>query len=326
MSDAPMSDAPTLHVLVVDDERPARQRLVDLLNREDDVARVDSVASGRAAVDRIREDAPDVVLLDIQMPGLTGLDVVQEVGPDAMPVVIFVTAFDQHALRAFEANALDYLLKPFEDDRFADALDRARRQVHLESVDRLRDRLLALLDATTGAGSGSGASDGRSAESDAAAPPTANGARTDAPPSGASASDASASAVEGASPNVAAPTPQPPGDDGPLRRIPVRKAREIRVVSVDDVAYFQADGPYVELHMADASMHLIRERMKTLEAQLDARHFCRIHRSTIINLDYVDAVKPNFQDRYVVQLTTGDRLDVSRRRRDRFESRFGLSF
>lgn len=301
-----MSDASLLHVLVVDDERPARQRLEDLLAREDDIGRVNSVASGRAAVDAIRSTAPDLVLLDVQMPGLSGFDVVHEVGPDAMPVVIFVTAYDQHALNAFNANALDYLLKPFEDDRFSAALDRARRQIHLEAVDRLRDRLMALLDAP----------DDAPAPAEGAGAGTGNGAPSDDDAAGTSEASSSRNAT----------VVQDEDDDGPLRRIPVRKAREIRVVSVDDVAYFQADGPYVELHMVDDAMHLIRERMKTLESQLDPRQFCRIHRSTIINLDYVDAVQPNYQDRYVVVLTTGVRLDVSRRRRDVFESRFGLSF
>jgi two-component system LytT family response regulator len=95
---------------------------------------------------------------------------------------------------------------------------------------------------------------------------------------------------------------------------------------VDTVTYFEAEGPYVELHTDDGGRHLIRERMKTLEAQLDPANFCRIHRSTIVNLNFVDAVQPNYEDRYVVVLSTGERLDVSRRRRERFENRFGLSF
>ncbi len=275
----------SLRILIVDDEQPARQRLQELVAATDDVKTVGSVASGRAAVESIESNPPDVVLLDIQMPGLSGLEVVQEVGPQHMPVTIFVTAYDQHALRAFDVAAIDYLLKPFEDERFEEAMERARRQVRLKTVDQLREKLLDLLD-----------------EVDAT-------------------SDASAEPDEAALPDRSTKE-----DGGYLQRIPVRKAKEVRVVPVDSIAYFNAEGPYVELHTADGSRHLIRERMKTLESRLDPSNFCRIHRSTIINLNFVDAVQPNHHDRYVVCLTTGERLDVSRRRRDAFEDRFGLSF
>lgn len=286
----------SLRVLIVDDEKPARQRLEDLVDAHDDVERIGSVATGQAAVDAIRSDDPDVVLLDIQMPGLSGLDVVQEVGPRAMPVTIFVTAYDQHALEAFDVAALDYLLKPFEDERFEEAMDRAQRQVRLEQADTLRDRLVDLLEEV---------------DADEEPAPAAQVSDEPTPASDASVSD---------------PSPPRGEEDDYLQRIPVRKAKEVRVIPVESVTYFEAEGPYVELRTEDGGRHLIRERMKTLEARLDPSDFCRIHRSTIINLNFVDAVQPNYNDRYVVVLTTGARLDVSRRRREAFENRFGLSF
>src|SRR5690606_12704657 len=143
---APQGDRP-LRVLVVDDEPLARQRLLDLLARADGVEVAGTAASGREAVERIAALRPDVVFLDVQMPGLTGLDVVRAVGPEAMPVTVFATAYDRHALAAFDLAALDYLLKPFEDERFFQALARAREAVRLREVDRLRDRLLRLLQA-----------------------------------------------------------------------------------------------------------------------------------------------------------------------------------
>jgi two-component system LytT family response regulator len=135
-----------LRVLIADDEPLARQRLEDLLASEDGIQVLDSADNGVAAVEAIRRDAPDLVLLDVQMPGLTGLEVVREIGVDAMPATIFVTAYDQHALAAFEVAATDYLVKPFDDERFEQAFRRARRAVELQEVGRLSQQLRALLD------------------------------------------------------------------------------------------------------------------------------------------------------------------------------------
>jgi two-component system LytT family response regulator len=136
-----------ISVLVVDDEAPARTRLLDLLEKRRDVGVAGEVANGEDAARAIRETNPDLVFLDIQMPGLDGLDVVRAVGPDEMPVTVFVTAYDEYAVRAFEAHALDYLMKPFSDERFDAALERARRQIDLRQAGNLRSRLRGLLAA-----------------------------------------------------------------------------------------------------------------------------------------------------------------------------------
>lgn len=137
----------TLRVLIVDDELLARQRIEDLLESEENVEIVGMIANGRDAVAAIREEKPDLVFLDVQMPGLTGLEVAREIGADEMPTTIFVTAFDHHAIKAFELAALDYLVKPFDDERFAAAFRRARKLIELEEVERTTRRLLTLLGA-----------------------------------------------------------------------------------------------------------------------------------------------------------------------------------
>lgn len=141
-----MPDRPPIRVLIVDDEPLARQRIEDLLAAEDHVEIVASVDNGEAAVDAVRRLNPDLVFLDVQMPGKTGLDVVREIGADDMPPTIFVTAYDRYALQAFDLAALDYLVKPFDDERFEQAFRRARRHVELEEMGELRERLLAVLD------------------------------------------------------------------------------------------------------------------------------------------------------------------------------------
>ena len=124
-----MAPAERLRVVVVDDEAPARQRLVDLLKKDPQVGGVSEAANGEAAMEIIGREAPHLVFLDVQMPELDGFQVIETVGAAAMPLTVFVTAYDQHAIRAFEANALDYLLKPFSDERWEAALARAKTRL-----------------------------------------------------------------------------------------------------------------------------------------------------------------------------------------------------
>jgi len=118
-----------LRVLVVDDEAPARQRLIDVLSKDASIASVLEASDGVAAVTMIERERPDLVFLDVQMPELDGLGVIDAVGASVMPLTVFVTAYDQHAIRAFESNALDYLLKPYSDERLEAALARARTRL-----------------------------------------------------------------------------------------------------------------------------------------------------------------------------------------------------
>ena len=128
-----MSDR-TLRALIVDDELLARQRIEDLLAKEERVEIVGTASDGNAAVEAIRTLKPDLVFLDVQMPGRTGLEVAEAIGAEEMPATIFTTAYDQFAIKAFEVAALDYLVKPFDDERFAQALRRARKSVEHEAA------------------------------------------------------------------------------------------------------------------------------------------------------------------------------------------------
>jgi two-component system LytT family response regulator len=136
-----------LRVLIVDDELLARQRIEDLLSKQPNVEIAGFAGDGNDAVDSIRRLRPDLVFLDVQMPGRTGLEVVEAIGADEMPATIFTTAFDQFALRAFDLAAIDYLVKPFDDERFEQALRRARKTIELADVGKVTEQLLSLLQA-----------------------------------------------------------------------------------------------------------------------------------------------------------------------------------
>jgi len=136
-----------IHALIVDDETPARQRISDLLNQDTEVCSLQEASDGETAVQMILSEKPHLVLLDVQMPELNGLEVIEAVGPENMPLTVFVTAYDQHAIRAFEANALDYLLKPFSDERFELMLTRVKRRMddfHLREFSQNVARVIAM--------------------------------------------------------------------------------------------------------------------------------------------------------------------------------------
>lgn len=134
-----------IRVLVVDDEAPARQRLVDLLEKDAQIAAILEAANGKLAVEIIARESLDLVFLDVQMPELDGLQVIETIGAAAMPLTVFVTAYDQHAIRAFEANALDYVLKPFSDERLETALARAKARHSERSLREFGQSVLRLL-------------------------------------------------------------------------------------------------------------------------------------------------------------------------------------
>ena len=140
-----MSEKPRVRALIVDDEPLARERLRLLLAAEEWLEVVHECGDGGSAVAAIEKFRPDLVFLDVEMPGASGFDVIEAVGVERMPFVVFVTAYDKYALKAFDVHAVDYLLKPFDKERFRQALTRARQQLEQRSGGELERRLLALV-------------------------------------------------------------------------------------------------------------------------------------------------------------------------------------
>jgi two-component system, LytTR family, response regulator len=134
-----------IRVLVVDDETPARQRLIDLLRKDPQIGEILEAENGMAAADMINRERPDLVFLDVQMAELDGLGVIDAVGAEQMPLTVFVTAYDRHAIRAFELNALDYLLKPFSDERFEAAMARVKARLNERGLGEFGQRMLDMV-------------------------------------------------------------------------------------------------------------------------------------------------------------------------------------
>ena len=290
----------TLRVMVVDDERLARQRLRRLL-KDEGVDAVGECADGREAVAALREQPPDLLFLDVQMPELDGFGVLAEVGVERMPPVVFVTAYDQYAVRAFEVNALDYLLKPFDAERFRKAFRKARESIERASAQAQSERLTALL--------------ARLAD-------VAVTAETPVPAAAGAAATAAAPAPAGGA--AATATTAAPGERY-LERLLVKNEGRVFFVRTADIDWIEASGNYLRLHVG-RDVHMIRETMGTLEAKLDPRQFLRVHRSTIVRTDCIREMQPWFSGEYVIILRDGTRLKLSRSYREPVAQQLGQDF
>ena len=135
-----------IRALIVDDEPLARERIRDILETDSEIEIIGECAGGEEAIEAIERQTPDLVFLDVEMPGKDGFAVLEELGPDRIPAIIFVTAYDQYAVRAFEVYALDYLLKPFDQERFEKALLRAKAHIQNEKSENITERILSALE------------------------------------------------------------------------------------------------------------------------------------------------------------------------------------
>ncbi|MFC2135495.1 LytR/AlgR family response regulator transcription factor [Bacteroidota bacterium] len=135
-----------ISAIIVDDEELARTRIRRLLNDEKDIEIVTECSNGLEAVKAINDFKPDLVFLDIQMPEMDGFEVMENLGPGDLPFIIFVTAYDKYAIKAFDVHAIDYLLKPFDDDRFFNSIDHAREKINIKGSDNFTDKILNILN------------------------------------------------------------------------------------------------------------------------------------------------------------------------------------
>jgi two-component system LytT family response regulator len=235
-----------LTAIIVDDEPLARSNLAVLLRLDPKIEIAAECGSGIDAPAMIRNLKPDLLFLDVQMPECDGFDVLELLGNDVPPAVVFVTAYDQYALRAFEAGALDYLLKPFDNERFDLALNRARQKIALSK----------------------------------------NLPRK-------------------------------------LERLAIKNAGQVSFLKISEIDWIEAADYYACLHVAQRT-HMLRRSISELEQDLDPALFCRIHRSTIVNLDRICGLTLNEDGEYEVLLENKTKLRLSRSYRRQLQNRLGV--
>jgi two-component system LytT family response regulator len=225
-----------IRTLIVDDEPLPRERVRSLLAARPEIDVIGECADGRSAVSAILRERPDLVFLDVQMPELSGFDVIQKISGEYVPAVVFITAFDDYALQAFDVNAVDYVLKPIQPDRFERALAKALEKLRSEP-----------------------------------------------------------------------------------KRFVVSSGSKYSFVNASDIDWIDAADNYVRLHVGGRE-HLMRETLKSVEGQLRADKFVRVHRSAIVNLEKLKSVEPHAHGEYVLTMIDGTRLTSSRSYSDRLRT------
>ncbi|HRO77025.1 MAG TPA: response regulator [Crocinitomicaceae bacterium] len=237
--------------LIIDDERLAREELKSLLKNESDLEFIGEASNAPEAINLIHQEQPDLIFLDIQMPGMNGLDMLKKL--EEIPQVIFTTAYDEYAIKAFEINALDYLLKPIDPIRLSDALKKLTTQDDFVSTLPTDDRFP--LDAND--------------------------------------------------------------------TIFVKENDKCYFVNLNTVRYFESDGNYVKIYF-DKQRPMIVSSLNALESKLSAKHFFRASRKHIVNVSFIQNVENWFNGGLQFTLSTGEKIEVSRRQSIRFKDFFGL--
>ncbi|HBS85131.1 MAG: DNA-binding response regulator [Bacteroidetes bacterium GWF2_38_335] len=235
-----------LKTIIIEDEQPARDLVKFYLKDFPEIELIDECDDGFKGIKSIQEHKPDLIFLDIQMPKLSGFELLELL--DEYPQIIFTTAYDQYALKAFELNAVDYLLKPFSKERFRSAVEKAMEklgqkngtQEQAESLNRITDE-----------------------------------------------------------------------NPEELTRIVVRSSGKIVVIPVDSVSHFEAEDDYVMIFSAQGK-HLKKATMKFFESRLDSKKFIRVHRSCIVNVDFITKIELMEKEMYLLILKDNSKLKVSK--------------
>ena len=250
--------------IIVDDELEAREGLKLLLGMDQEVSIVASCKNGIEAIEALTSFSIDLMFLDIQMPLVDGFEVVRSVPEERLPSVIFTTAYDQYALKAFEVHAIDYLLKPFSDERFFEALSRAKDIIRQKAKDRYTRKMMDI----------------------------ANHAKS-------------------------------PSDEhilldathAPQNKLIVRESGRVHFIELSKIIWIEAFDYYVKIHV-EGRFYLLRESMKKLLESLPPETFIRIHKSSIININYLKSVEIIGNGEYLAHLKSMDKLKVSRSYKD----------
>ncbi|MEG8946175.1 LytR/AlgR family response regulator transcription factor [Rosettibacter firmus] len=260
-----------IRTIIIDDEPHAREGLRIRLQEYDSIEIIEECSSGVEAIEKINALSPDLIFLDIQMPEMNGFEVLKNIKSEKTPVVIFITAYDKYALKAFEFHAVDYLLKPIDNVRLKNALDYAINHIHNRNAKYYSEKLKAIADEYL---------------------------------------------------SLISAREKFKAEEKFLNKILVKNKNVIKVISVPDIYWFEAHGDYVYIH-CNSEKYILLDSLSALEKKLNPDMFIRIHRSSIVNIEQVEKLKPNEHGDFEVFLKNGTKLKLSRTYKENFQKIFG---
>lgn len=253
-----------LKTLIIDDEPLARLRLVNLLEDVPEIEIVCQCKTGQDAIKKINKEEPDLLFLDIQLKDMTGFNVLESISINKKPIVIFITAYDQYALKAFDFFAFDYLLKPFKDERFYKSTYKVIEYAKNDNLDFFDNKLNDLLKFIN-----------------------------------------------------------KPQLGVPKNKLPIKLGNKVRFIDTSEIKYISASGYYAEIFTEDKK-HLLRESLSNLIEILTSEYFIRIHRSTIINLNFISELVNSSYGEVDVKMNDGQLFRISKSYKKEFLNKMGI--
>ena len=253
-----------LKTLIIDDEPLARLRLVNLLEDVPEIEIICQCKTGQDAIKKINKVEPDLLFLDIQLKDMTGFNVLENISINKKPIVIFITAFDKYALKAFDFFAFDYLLKPFKDERFYKSTYKVIEYVKNDNLDFFDNKLNDLLKFIN-----------------------------------------------------------KPQLGLPKNKLPIKLGNKVRFIDTSEIKYISASGYYAEIFTEDKK-HLLRESLSNLIEILTSEYFIRIHRSTIINLNFISELVNSSYGEVDVKMNDGQLFRISKSYKKEFLNKMGI--
>lgn len=253
-----------IKTIIVDDEKEAREGVQLLLETHSEFEIISICKNGIEAIDVLMSNSIDLMFLDIQMPLVNGFEVINSVPHSRLPEIIFTTAYDQYAVKAFEVHAIDYLLKPFTDKRFYEAIEQATVFIKNKQSQEHRRELIKIVS-------------GENVRKSNTEVHTLTGEQ--------------------------------------MNRLLVKEGGRVHFVDLVDIQWIEAYDYYVKIHV-DNKFYLLRKSMKKLNEILPTEHFVRVHKSSIVNLQYIKHINLLGNGEFEIELSTGTKLKVSRGFRD----------
>ncbi|WNC71726.1 LytTR family DNA-binding domain-containing protein [Thalassotalea psychrophila] len=270
----------TLKAIIVDDEPLALKLLRSKLNKFSELEIIAECKNGREAIQATMDLAPDIIFLDIQMPGIDGFGVIKKLQTDVVPMVVFTTAFEQYALDAFDVHAVDYILKPIDEDHIKRAVERALIRFNSGDNTDNKNRIIGAIDSIN---------ERENVDIRFPLDPEVADSQT----------SSTSGIVE--------------------RKVVIKDRDDITLLKQSEIEWIDAAGDYVCLH-ADGVTHIKRSTLKSLLKELDPNIFKRVHRSTIVNLNFIQKVIPHTKGEFFLKLGEYDQVKVSRNYRDVIKS------